>query len=95
MLAAPTPTRCCCDVETSLARALDVAEHRGFDVYSWAECSRQLATDLAKYDEVVDHEGRVSPCARELERSIELGVEVLAGAFRRLASIVGEVERAP
>jgi len=75
------------DERTVIARVekmLDAAERGGLDLRGLEMRRRKLAHDMAEYDKLVGEFGD----ARELERSIELGVDVLASAFVCLRSMV-------
>lgn len=62
-------------------RMLDLAEDAGIDLFELEVHRRQLARNVAEYDDLMAHDLPSPVRVRELEQSIELEVNVLASAF--------------
>ncbi len=75
------------EMEQRVGRMLDAAKSAGVDLCELEKCRRTVQRDLRRV-------GRLrARRRRELERSIELGVETLALGFKKMVAALAEDHR--
>jgi hypothetical protein len=80
-------------VAAYVAMMLDVAEEAHVDLWALELCRRELVRAEAAYDELAGLGSPARGRLDELEKSMALGVSVLAAGFQRMARVVdGPVE---